>query len=171
MVTTLLNGNTRRMIGSTARTTLSFFLLSGRGGEGCSECTSLANSCCFPAAHGHFLDNSRVAVQLWKEARWGRGSHSTLAEIYFVENVFLISNRDSEGISWLIMINVSITPAVAVPLLWRRAERAHHDCCRAWVSLQHLGLLLLACPKLTRMYQGRVGLCLDSLSRRIRCSS
>ena len=31
------------------------------GQEGCSECTSLANSCCFPADHGHFLDNRSVA--------------------------------------------------------------------------------------------------------------
>ena len=34
------------------------------GQEGCSECTSLANSCCFPADHGHFLDNRSVATLL-----------------------------------------------------------------------------------------------------------
>ena len=36
-------------------------VFSFEGQEGCSECTSLANSCCFPAAHGHFLDNRSVA--------------------------------------------------------------------------------------------------------------
>ena len=73
------------------------------GQEGCSECTSLANSCCFPAAHGHFLDNRSVASSLRRtlgcavgrsfERRRGRGSHSTMQEIFSCRISYPIVSR------------------------------------------------------------------------------